>query len=231
MICPNCGKKIPFHAQFCPHCGTAQKEKPKADTPAPSENISTESSQQPAARPSLTPQGKKVLLLVLGVVILLAVLLFALWPKSNPSVPTAPSNAQLQQTSVQLQESDVLVPDPVSFFQLKEGQFDSDELNFYFYLSGNGGKPLKAYERLARYGSYDLEYDFTTNSYEEYSFVIWLSSSNEEKPFFSLVLYTKYFPEIDVSYILISFVEGANPVTPFWIDPGSTCMLDRSSCQ
>lgn len=111
MICPNCGKKIPFHAQFCPHCGTAQKEKPKADTPAPSENISTESSQQPAARPSLTPQGKKVLLLVLGVVILLVVLLFALWPKSNPSVPTAPSNAQLQQTSVQLQESDVLVPD------------------------------------------------------------------------------------------------------------------------
>lgn len=159
----------------------------------------------------LTPQGKKVLLLVLGVVILLAVLLFALWPKSNPSVPTAPSNAQLQQTSVQLQESDVLVPDPVSFFQLKEGQFDSDELNFYFYLSGNGGKLLKAYERLAMYGSYDLEYDFTTNSYEEYSFVIWLSSSNEEKPFFSLVLYTKYFPEIDVSYILISFVEGANP--------------------
>ena len=220
MICPNCGKKIPFHAQFCPHCGAAQKEKPKADTPAPSENISTESTQQPAARPSLTPQGKKVLLLVLGIVILLAVLLFALWPKSNPSVSTAPSNAQLQQTSVQLQESDVLVPDPVSFFQLEEDQFDSDELNFYFYLSGNGGKLLKEYERLAKYGSYDLEQGFTTN--EEYSFVSWLSSSNEEKPF-SLVLYTEYFPEIDVSYILISFVEGANPVTPFWIDPGSTC--------
>lgn len=223
MICPNCGKKIPFHAQFCPHCGTAQKEKPKADTPVPSENISTESTQQPTVRVSLTPQGKKVLLLVLVVVILLAVLLFALWPKSNPFVSTAPANAQPQQTGAQLQESDVLVPDPVSFFQLKEGQFDSDELNFYFYLSGDGGKLLKAYERLAMYGSYDLEYDFTTNSYEEYSFVIWLSSSNEEKPFFSLVLYTKYFPEIDVSYILISFVEGANPVTPFWIDPGSTC--------
>ena len=196
MICPNCGKKIPFHAQFCPHCGTAQKEKPKADTPVPSENISTESTQQPTVRVSLTPQGKKVLLLVLVVVILLAVLLFALWPKSNPFVSTAPANAQPQQTGAQLQESDVLVPDPVSFFQLKEGQFDSDELNFYFYLSGNGGKLLKAYERLAMYGSYDLEQGFTTN--EEYSFVSWLSSSNEEKPFFSLVLYTEYFPEIDV---------------------------------